>query len=427
MIIIRMIDGIVDFFRPSSFRARRALIKRMAPVLKRSMIHYWKRNLLIMICIVFCVYTSVIFYAYLGMVQSNFASQVDYMKLPVKGVLGRMGAFTRAELDAVRRTPKLTESEDFVFGQRSVIESVFGRKEAFVFSVGSQLASQIVGGSVAEPALYVPEDYADLAAEQTIVSIEDAGGNRHVHYFPVKTYKPNYDYFSAPVVVTNDEALLSSVNQIYIVSEDEELDEIIPNLKERLVAAAMSAMPGDVESGIEDDVVRDPTMMVSPFYYVDRNFGKHLAARIQANKLSTARNTLALVYLFSLVAVYNILFISLHERQREVGILKTLGLEHNEIFVMLQTETLYCSIAGVAITPILTYITFWVVRARFGLTLALSPWNLLALAVVSVILFYVGAIIPSLLIRQASISSLLRGEGFKRDNQWEVMHHDVWA
>lgn len=412
--IVRMIDGIVDFFRPSSFKMRRTTIRRMWPVLRLSLLYYWKRNLLITLCIVFAVYTSVIFYAYLGMAQQSFARQVDPLELPLTAVFGRPGVFSDSELTAIERTVRFRYYQT---GLRTNIETSFGRKSAFVFALGDELAQELVGGTATEPTLYVPERYREMITSNGIVQVENLHTGRHQrHNVAIGTFVAQFDYFDLPVLFLPPESLPAAVNQIYIFDHGNETENRL--ILRDVQRNAISAMYG------EDAAERENDRM--PYYLIDTDTGKRLAVRIQANKLSTARNTLFLVYLFSLIAVYNILFISFFDRQREVGILKTIGLENTEIFVLLQTETLYCSLIGVAITPFLAWLTIWILEAQFNLSLALPIVRMMVIAAVSVVLFYIGAVLPSAMVRHASITSLLRGEGFSRENQWAVMHHEVW-
>ena len=125
--------------------------------------------------------------------------------------------------------------------------------------------------------------------------------------------------------------------------------------------------------------------------------------------LSPGTVILGLVFLLSGLGVFNVMLLSLLQRKAQLGVLKALGSEDDEVFFLLFLEGAFMALGGMMLG-----LTGGVFLVRFmdrasEAPLSLEPSALIWAALLGVVSFYLASWLPATLCRRASPIQLMAG------------------
>jgi putative ABC transport system permease protein len=143
------------------------------------------------------------------------------------------------------------------------------------------------------------------------------------------------------------------------------------------IQRALSAVPGVVvrsEQQVKDQVSRQTNGVLALFYAL-----------------------LALTVVMALLGIANATVLSIHERTRELGVLRALGMTRAQTRELIRDESLITAAIGTAIGAVLGIVIAWLVtRALSAVGIVFSiPWLQLALVVVAGLAVGVLAAVPA--------------------------------
>jgi len=133
------------------------------------------------------------------------------------------------------------------------------------------------------------------------------------------------------------------------------------------------------------------------------------AYRTAGGFLSPGRVTCALVFVLAGLGVFNVMLLTLLQRKVQLGVLKALGAEDDEVFLLLLLEGALTALGGTALglSAGLAAVA-WLDKAS-AVTLALSPSSLLWAVILALASFFAAAWLPATLCRRATAVQLMAG------------------
>jgi putative ABC transport system permease protein len=175
------------------------------------------------------------------------------------------------------------------------------------------------------------------------------------------------------------------------------------------VKVADGADTGAVQASIEDELEADfPTVQVQDQEQLKDSIGEELNAL-----LGIVYGLLALSVIVSLFGIVNTLALSIHERTRELGLLRAVGTSRRQVRRMVRYESVITTLIG-AVLGIVLGVIFAVLISRpladEGFTLSIPVGTLIVLLVLAVIAGVVAAIGPA---RRASRLDVLEALAYE--------------
>jgi putative ABC transport system permease protein len=175
------------------------------------------------------------------------------------------------------------------------------------------------------------------------------------------------------------------------------------------VKVADGADTGAVQASIEDALEADfPTVQVQDQEQLKDSIGEELNAL-----LGIVYGLLALSVIVSLFGIVNTLALSIHERTRELGLLRAVGTSRRQVRRMVRYESVITTLIG-AVLGIVLGVIFAVLISRpladEGFTLSIPVGTLIVLLVLAVIAGIVAAIGPA---RRASRLDVLEALAYE--------------
>lgn len=398
-----ILDAVVDGMMPSNVRSVVALRRRLRPFIKSSLSYFRRRNLLLSFCVAGTILAVLLFGAYLTAGRHVFSQQAASLHLPADLIVGKRDTtrhmpsligpgvdipYFRAEEIALVEQ-QLTTRGELTVGLKQLVE-VNGRLvEGFILPSDSNLARRFAVEAeetvllVAEPAPeIVTVEYRVRAIQASHVTSTRSIGSDYC-------YAGNYLLFipGGPI----------AVNHVFVDCDSSQLAR-------QRIAQVLRPSPNS-----NLGLVR----WFNPYYFVYADMGNHILASARMARDSSYTQLLQLLLLLGVLIIYNLLLVSYFERQREVGILKALGFTSREVFVLLQGEVLLCTLRGMILALGLGSL-FSLAVARYYSFNLISVRSLVVF-VGMLALFYVGSVLPAGLLRDASVTSLLRGQALQKD------------
>lgn len=142
---------------------------------------------------------------------------------------------------------------------------------------------------------------------------------------------------------------------------------------------------------------------------------------------------LAVIVTGSVTLIYNAFSISLRERTAQFGLLSSMGATKRQLRSAMRCEALFVSIVGIPLGILAgvggigvtlhfigAAITNWIHGSRMGIDLAVTPWSIVAAAVIAFLTIMVSVWIPSRRIRRISPMEAIRANEDIRIRPQEV-------
>lgn len=407
---VELLDAMVAFFTPSNIKDRFATRKHLRSYLKASFRRHLVKNAITALCICFAVALVMVITGYVNSIEAVYAASAPRLKLPCDLIIGKQdtsyllrdvrfrppaapAVFTPQEMSLA----KSINTDALAAGLKTNIEIDGQLYQGFVFPSSSALA-KIYGVSQRDNTL-VFSNYPNDQAEIVVWFNGENWTYKTVHSQP-NTANLDYPDPAVPVVFLTE--VPPVFNQLLIWAKNP------ARVQERLLSTWEQPYSEATPAPAFWSVV------VNPWYVITRDSPQQVLLAAKQVTTTGIKVLLYVSFAVMVLVVYNILFVSYFTRQREAGILKTVGFTSHEIYVLLQTEVVICSLIGIVAAVLLSRLAFVVLPQFTLLRFSLSVGQQLVIAIAALIVFYLGSIVPVGLLRDTPVMRLLRQEALKR-------------
>jgi putative ABC transport system permease protein len=141
-----------------------------------------------------------------------------------------------------------------------------------------------------------------------------------------------------------------------------------------------------------DDLAKAYTgVKVAPGNFVGQILGSLIDFLIAA-----VNGLLALSVLIALIGIVNTMNLSIHERRRELGMVRSLGMTNGQVRAMVRTESMMIGLLGTAIGVTTAVFLGWIVVSTITDGAAQIPWGRVAVILaVGIVISVVASLLPA--------------------------------